>query len=550
MSRTIAFENVYMTYIDNWPYQYPSRDIEHTITQSNTLYDYEINTGWHIIPNFLWRHYVIPRQWDSLVRECEAYQVKGVECTVYNPIPITTNISLQRVSLFSAFNNCTYALTYTDNKYETDWFPWTTLPKDQQLYLSQREGIIFKGNQLSSSSSGTYTSSRYSWPIYSWRKPNMLTVLDNVWSQGKTGNAGVHNVQTGSISEGKLVSPSGLFWDPFNCPDEIGELRAGKNAVTYNWSIHPCDEGRWFNLDALAAYTMWSTDGPYCGVGRPGTRKETTNMDPNVASTYGLAQARESGDAGSAATQNADYTIPNFAHLPLCPTKWFWKEVQSSIADWYGDDSETARNTKEPPWWKINKYWSGTEWEACTYPPWQWFMKGIPLYDVSNQHIRTSTQVSVKIKLVLEGKIRKSAYFCPTYGPISGQQLYYQGNERLIYQPGCIRYRTGGRRRTWQNLISEFKYDGTDASSNQTVNMNNLKTHPRLDAYQFKMNAVANERDSKLRYDQKHRIGGMEDIVGANRAIKEPMEKIVVRWSRDTDETEIIMEEQEEESSV
>lgn len=542
-----------MCYIENAPYKYPSIDVD-TIVQGTHYDDLLIDTGWHVIPNFLWRHCCIPRQWNSLVTECEAYKIKAVDLTIYNPIPITTNISLQRTSLFSAFNNCTYALTYTDDKYETDWYPWSSLKEGNQLHLSQREGILWQGTQTGQSSN--YTSKRYQWPIYNWRRPNMRTCIENMWSQGKTGQAGVHDVYAGDVVTGKLATPAGVFWDPFNCPEEIGELRAGKNSISFSWNTHPCDEDKWFNLDAMAAFTMWTTDGPYCGVGRPGTWRDTTAMDPNLASTYGLAQQKEAAGNGTSATDYADYTIPNMANMPLVPTKWFWKEVQNSVIDWYGDPG--TFNTSTPMWLKSNKYWSGTEWEAAAYPPCQWFTKGIPLYDVSDQHIRTSTQVSVQIKLTLEGKKRRSAYFCPTYGPISGQQLYYQKNERLIFQPGCIRYRTGGKRRTWQNMQAALKTNAANSTQNQNQNVANVRAHPRIDPYLYKMDTDPLQVDEQLRYNQKHRIAGMPDQSGANRAtaqLKESHPLIRVTWNRATDSTEIIMEEpeneeREEESSV
>ena len=51
MTETIAFDNVYMTYIDNNPYQYPSIDVLNMI-QGDTFEALEVNTGWHLIPNF------------------------------------------------------------------------------------------------------------------------------------------------------------------------------------------------------------------------------------------------------------------------------------------------------------------------------------------------------------------------------------------------------------------------------------------------------------------------------------------------------------------
>nr|WPV87713.1 capsid protein VP1 [Chaphamaparvovirus anseriform 9] len=562
MTETIVFENTYMCYIENAPYEYPSIDVDHTTQGANMKNDLLISTGWHVIPNFLWRHCCIPRQWDALVRGCEAYKVKSIHGTIFNPIPITTNLSLQRVSLFSAFNNCTYALTYTDDLYETDWQPWLSLNKEDQLHLSQREGIIWKGTQIinsdGASGPGTnYVPKRYSWPIYQWRKPNMRTIFDNVWSQGKQGQAGVHDVfiggaETDAITQGKLVSPSGVFWDPFNRPESIGELRAGKNSITFDWQVHPTDEDKFFNLDVLAAYTMWSADGPYCGVGRPGTLKDTTAHDPQIAATYGLAQKIASDHNGPGTQTIAsynDYTIPNYANQPIMPTKWFWKEMQQSVAEWLpGMQESTGDNV--PWWWKINKHWPGTEKEAAMYPPCQWFCKGIPLYDVQSSHIRTSTQISFKIKLVLEGKKRRSAYYCPTYGPISGQQLYYQSNERAIYQPACIRYRTGGMRRTWQNLCAEWKYTNTQGNQNMVQNEKNIKAHPRIDSFLFKMDTTNTTMKEQCRYNQGHNITGMKDHSGANTpgnivGRKESQPLIRVRWTRDTDTSEILMDDED-----
>lgn len=552
MSKTIAFDNVYMSYIENKAYEYPSINAEHTIQGSN-VNDTLINTGWHIIPNFLWRHCVTPRQWDGLIRECEAYKIKSVKCVVYNPIPITTNISLQRTSLFSAFNNCTYALTYTDDCYETDWYPWLSVPLESQLHLSQREGLTWIGPQTTGNSDN-YRCKRYQWPIYQWRKPNMRTIFPDVWSQGKQGQAGVHDVQTGAVQDDKLVVPNGVFWDPFNLPDKIGELRAGKNSISFSWNVSAVDEDKWFNTDVMAAYSVWGPDGPYCGVGRPGTIKETTAMDPQVATTYGLAykvSADNSTNTSNALDYN-DYTIPCYTNQPLMPTKWFWKELQESIVDWLPGPLEGNFTSNQPWWWRINQHWAGTEKEAAHYPPNQWFIKGIPLYDVSDQHIRTSTQVSAKITLIIEGKTRRSAYYCPTYGPISGQQLYYQSNDRNIFQPAAIRYRTGGMRRTWQNIHPGYKFDGGSSSTNETQNIKNIKTHPRITAYKYQMNvndATAFTRD--CRYNQGHRPTGMKDVTGANKIAnlygnKESQPTLRVRWTRATDSTEIIMEDDEE----
>lgn len=380
----------------------------------------------------------------------------------------------------------------------------------------------------------------------------MRTIFENVWSQGKQGQAGVHDVATGTadsmLREGKLVSPAGIFWDPLNRPEEIGELRAGKNSIGFNWNVHSSDEDKWFNLDLIAAYTMWSTDGPYCGIGRPGTFKDTSSMDPAVASTYGLASKSFTDSNGENATDYADYTVPNYANMPLLPTKWFWKELESSVMDWLPGQTSATSSSNVPWWWKANKYWSGTEKESALYPPCQWFCKGIPLYDTANSIIRTSTQISFEIKLVLEGKKRRSAYYCPTYGPISGQQLYQHGNDKLIYQPACIRYRTAGMRRTWQNMCPEWVYTRGNGTQNQNQNIINVKKHPRVESFYYKSDVIdANDVDAKCRYNQKHAPTGLPDKGGANRAQnifghKESQANIRVTWNKATDTTEIIME--------
>nr|WCD44326.1 MAG: capsid protein [Duck parvovirus] len=539
MSETICFKNCYMTYINNNPYQYPSIEVP-TVVQGTHDNVYSINTGWHIIPNFLWRHAVIPRQWDALIKGCEAYHVKAIDLVIYNPIPITTNLSLQRVNYFSAFNNCTYALTYTDDKYETSWYPWYSLKPKQQLHLAQREGLTWYGTQIGGASN--HTAQRYEWPIYWWKRPNMRTCIDNVWSQGKQGQSGVYDTDAGTIADGKLASPSGVFWDPFNCPEELGELRAGKNSISFHWEPNSADCGKWFNLDVIAAFSEWTVDGPYCGEGRPDQWKMTTTMDPDLACTYGLAE-KTTTDAGSAKPSQeisyADYTIPNYYNMPIVPTKWFWKEIQNSIVDWYGEGT-TANNTEFPMYMKANKYWSGTEWETYKYPPNQWFTKGIVLYDAQDQLIKTTTQVSVQIKLTLEGKKRRSAYFCPTYGPTSGDQLYYQANNRNIFQPACIRYRTGGGRRTWQNMQAKIK----TGSSTTIVNTENIQKHPRMDNFYYKVD-INNDINS-IKYNYAHTISGTPDKTDATRELQPNVKPIKVVWTRDTDTTEIIMEDEDE----
>ncbi|UOH27048.1 capsid protein 1 [Galliform chaphamaparvovirus 9] len=90
MAEKVTFTNTYMTYIQNKPYVYPT-------TQNNTTNDDGgFNTGWHVIPNMLWSHFVTPRQWHEFVINHEAYKVEGWKVTLFNMVPMTTQIAIQK----------------------------------------------------------------------------------------------------------------------------------------------------------------------------------------------------------------------------------------------------------------------------------------------------------------------------------------------------------------------------------------------------------------------------------------------------------------------
>lgn len=125
---------------------------------------------------------------------------------------------------------------------------------------------------------------------------------------------------------------------------------------------------------------------------------------------------------------------------------------------------------------KIDKYYCGTEREQYIYPPNQWFAKGLPLFDAQDQLIRTSTQCAVKMTLSLSCKKRRSALYCPTWGPFAGRQLYHLDAKSRIYQPAMIKYRTAGMRRTWQNM-NRWGVGSTDNTAHQII------AHPREDPY-------------------------------------------------------------------
>lgn len=284
------------------------------------------------------------------------------------------------------------------------------------------------------------------------------------YSQGKRSNAAVFDTYD-QQSRAQQPIPAGLVWDPYERPDHIGELRAGKNASTFSWSIAGCDEGKVFNLDRIMEYSYWTQAGPYTASDRIGTGKRFADMDPEVITTFGaFARNQSVVTPPESSTRSerlyADYTVPNWANMPIVPNVWAWHEIKTSIADFNLDKA----------WQKIDKYWCGTEHEQVKYPPSQFFCKGIPIYDATGNLIRTLTQVSVKISLELACKPRRSAYYCPTWGPFSGEQLYYHNPTKQIFQENLIRYRTAGGRRTWQNI-------------NRTNNQNSRKIHGREDCY-------------------------------------------------------------------
>lgn len=478
-------------YLENRPYEYPSvsAGVNQLIDVTSPKHA-TVVTGWHIMPNFLYRHVCRPSQWAEIQIQSEEFRPIGVDYTIYNPIPITSNLSLQRTNTFSAFNNCVYSMMYEDDCYETSWFPWTFVDPEKDVNLFQREGIIFSGNDQNQSENNkhpAYTTKKYIPPIYTWRRPNMRTEQPQVWGQGKQ-QAGVIDVTDGSSVS---YLPNGIFWDPLVRGDKIGELRAGKNA--YSWSFtHP--DPHWHNTDQLAQYATWTVPGPYCGVGRPWTYQRTNAMDPDRAMTFGMAYEDKTNDnSGSALPPYDDYTIPNMAYMPIWCPNWFWKEIETNIIDW--QDNNATKPSKKP-----DKYWGGTEFNAYKTTIPQWFAKGIPLFDENDGRIKTLTQVSVTVKFRLQIKKRRTAYNSAIWGPISGEQLYTATPYKLIMQPNCIRYRTHGTRMSWQNINTP-----TDAQYATSA-----KQWPREDNYRS-----TPQDESQRQYNTKHRPAGMLDLVGA-----------------------------------
>ncbi|TRZ05897.1 hypothetical protein HGM15179_021209 [Zosterops borbonicus] len=426
MADTFKAENTWMAYIANMPYIYP-------VDERDTIGAVPINTGWHIFPNMLWRHFLTPKQWALLQMNYEAYHVESITFQVFNMIPMTTQLAIQGTTIFTAFNNCIYGLAYSDKFYETNWENWyNTLLNDDNHNLLYKEGQICEANASSKR--------RYILPTYQWQPANARSRCPRTYDNWHFGNSvtasAVYPGGAAAVASNNNYAdrPSGVIWDPMNRPEDLMEIRPGKNAIKMHWDCHPCDAERWLNLDQLAWWYPYLPEGPYHATHlRPGEYKLTSECDPDrLASRY------------EADPSINDYTIPNWADMPVTPMAWWWKEMQESIA---------IPQVKEQ--WqqhRMNQFFVGTEHELYKYGPHQMFIKMIPLFDDNGTHIQCTANISVKTTLTLKVKKRRSAIYAPTWGPFSWFDLYTAQGKHRRFAPSLIRYKTGGARRTWQNL--------------------------------------------------------------------------------------------------
>nr|QTE04009.1 MAG: capsid protein [Ara ararauna parvoviridae sp.] len=438
MAESVSLSNVYQVYLQNNPYLYPDDSTPDQYTNA------KLNTGWHCAPNMLWKHLVTPRQWAELLINYEAYHVEGIELTLFNMIPMTSQIAIQGTSIFTAFNNTVYAYGYTDEQYETNWEGWSQIEGGtnfKQTYcpnLAWKEGLNF--------SVGTNQRNKLNtWPIYLWRVPHVQVTCRQTWANVSISQAGDGVFTCGNQGN---CWPSGVFWDPMNMPDKLQELRPGKNAMRFTWNTHPCDDHIWFNFDQIACWWPWTSTGPYSVNTRPGQLELSSDCDPELIATYGqgglsvTASNVTSQTVDRSQTSNTpcnDYTVPNLAYQPVVPCAWWWKEMQNSIVQSY--DSR-----------KADLWFAGTECEQAKYPPHQHFTKIVPLFDSNGTHINVTAQVSVRTTIHLKTKKRRSAIYAPTWGPFSWRNVYSAQFNCINLQPAMVRYRTGGMRRTWQNI--------------------------------------------------------------------------------------------------
>nr|QUS52580.1 capsid protein [Mute swan feces associated chapparvovirus 4] len=417
MADDVTFSHCYIAYIHNAPYNLPQDTYAADLVDRTTAHA----TGWHIAPTFLWRHFLTNKDWFHLVSNYEAYLITGTSFTVFNMVPMATQLAIQGNTLFTSFNNCIYGWGYTDDLYETAYHNWFNEPKQPNFYYP--EGLWY-ANQSTSRA-------RYTLPLYSWRQPLYRVSATTTYAyQGSPSNSG----------EGvypQIKNPTGIMWNPLNRPDTLMELRPGKNSMHFSWHPHECDAGKWINLDQIAYLTPAQVTGPYCGKQRPGTLFLSDQCDPEI-----LSSQRQASEWYN------DYTIPDLAWQPICPAAWFWKELQYSIIN--PQTSNYPNMNKD--WMKPNLYFPGTEYQLYKYGTMQHFLKLVPLLDETATNIEFHAQIACKVTISLKCKKRRSALYAPTAGPFCWRQLYSAQSADIHFNPSLIRGRTGGARILWQNI--------------------------------------------------------------------------------------------------
>lgn len=208
---SVTFTNTRIAYIKNAANKCDYGTIQAS-PSGTTNFNYLQNTGWHVIPNQVFRDVMTVKDWNILVNTHRYFIPKSLHVTVQNLIPLTDDLSIAQDTTFMSFNNTIYALTYQDNIYET---------QPQQFQTTQpyyREGIAY--------ASATSVVKQYL-PIYIHRLPAISSTT-------------------------ALVAG---FWDPLVHAHQLGELRPGKNAIEFGWTRNATDNDKWYTTDTFLATT-------------------------------------------------------------------------------------------------------------------------------------------------------------------------------------------------------------------------------------------------------------------------------------------------------
>lgn len=196
----VTYENVQIVYLNNsFNKMYNSTKVTGNVAAAQV-------TGWHYIPNQLYKNWLTPRQWFDLVTNHDKFRLASCECTIQNMIPLTDNLSIGQDTTFMTFNNTIYALGYTDKHYETFL---TTNPMD----------CLWKEGAVLNQADGT-VASKLVLPVYN------------------------HHLIT---NENNTAYAKVFAWDPFIHASSLMELRPGKNAIKFSWEANPVDSDKWYS---------------------------------------------------------------------------------------------------------------------------------------------------------------------------------------------------------------------------------------------------------------------------------------------------------------
>lgn len=448
---TKTYQNVQMCYITNYPHTYVTQGLE-SMTPGT-----EINTGWHVWPNQLFAHYLSPKQWYDLMESSNTWTPTHCSIEIFNMIPQTEQLAIQGTSTIWGFNNCLYAMLYEDDIHETNtynWMKWETDVKDKRHILNTTPNLMYK--------EGRQNFQNAEWvaqypPIYSYQTPLFRTKSNKTWSANSA------YVGDGLYPEEKI--PGGICWDPLCRPEQIMELRPGKNAVKFEWHLPPQIP---VNSDALQYTYPYSAPGPYQGNQRPGGFQQTLECNPD-----------ELCSRNEATTPYNDYTMPDYYNQPVVQTGLIWNQLDKSLI--MGEQHKLHKPNVIAP---------GLEIEKCLEGIPQLFCKILPIFKstagtgASPTLVPCVAQVSYRTSITFQTTERKSAIYAPTTGPFGAWVKYSHLKRDYNYRQNYIRAKNSGFVRSWQNV--EFH---TAANLDSVYGAGAY--HPREDPYKESVNVTS-----------------------------------------------------------